>query len=236
LAEGVAKIAAGFYPRDVVVRLSDFKTNEYRGLKGGEEFEPSEGNPMIGWRGASRYINPIFEPAFRLECKAIKKVRDDLGLTNVIPMVPFCRTVEEAKSVLRIMRSEGLGRGVNKLQVYVMAEVPSNVILVEEFSKLFDGFSIGTNDLTQLTLGMDRDSARLSDEFDERDPAVLSMVKKLIRGAHKHKRKVGICGQAPSDHPEYAKFLIKEGIDSMSLNPDVVLETKLKVGRIERGK
>ncbi|MBR9678998.1 MAG: phosphoenolpyruvate synthase [Nanoarchaeota archaeon] len=235
LAEGVAKIAAGFYPRDVIVRLSDFKSNEYKTLKGGEEFEPDESNPMIGWRGASRYISPLFEPAFRLECKAIKKVRDDLGLVNLIPMIPFCRTLNEARKVLKIMRSEGLKRGLNKLQIYVMAEVPSNIILVEEFAELFDGFSIGTNDLTQLTLGMDRDSSRLSDEFDERDPAVLSMVEKLIKGAHKKNRKVGICGQAPSDHPGYAKFLVDNGIDSISLNPDVVLETKLKVGRIEKG-
>lgn len=169
-----------------------------------------------------------------MECKALRKVRDDLGLTNVILMVPFCRTLDEARKVLKIMRSEGLKRGKNKLKIYVMAEIPSNIVLVDEFSKLFDGFSIGTNDLTQLTLGMDRDSSRLSDEFDERDPAVLELVEKLIKGAHKYKRKVGICGQAPSDHPEYAKFLVKCGIDSMSLNPDVVLETKLKVGRLEK--
>ncbi len=234
LAEGIAKIAAGFYPRNVIVRLSDFKTNEYRNLKGGEKFEPSEENPMIGWRGASRYINSVYEPAFRLECKAFKKVRDVMGLTNVIPMVPFCRTLEEADGVLKIMRSEGLKRGVNGLKVFVMAEIPSNIVLVDEFSKRFDGFSIGSNDLTQLTLGMDRDSAKLTPEFDARDPAVKDLIAELIKGAHRNKRKVGICGQAPSDYPEYAKFLIKQGIDSISLNPDVVLETKLRVSKIEK--
>ncbi len=233
LTEGIAKLAAAFYPREVIVRLSDFKTNEYRMLKGGKDFEPREENPMIGWRGASRYISKEFEPAFRLECKALKKVRDELKLTNVTIMVPFCRTTDEAKGVLKIMKSEGLQRGLNGLKIIVMAEVPSNVILVEEFSKLFDGFSIGTNDLTQLTLGMDRDSVMLGKEFDERNNAVLSLIRTLIKGAHKHGKYVGICGQAPSDYPEYAKFLVELGIDSISLNPDVALETKLKVARLE---
>jgi len=234
LAEGVAKIAAAFYPRPVVVRLSDFKTNEYRGLKGGKEFEPVEENPMLGWRGASRYINPIFEPAFRLECRALKKVRDQMKLNNVIIMVPFCRTVEEGREVLKIMASEGLRRGKNKLKVYVMAEIPSDVIVVDEFSKIFDGFSIGSNDLTQLTLGIDRDSKIIAHEFNERDIAVKREVISLIRGAHKYKRSVGICGEAPSNYPDFAAFLVKNKIDSISVEADVAIKTRFIVKRAEQ--
>jgi len=233
LAEGIAKIAGAFYPRMVTLRLSDFKTNEYRTLKGGEKYEPEEENPMIGWRGASRYINKTFEPAFRLECKALHKVIYDLKLRNVVIMVPFCRTIKEAKAVLAIMASEGLKREKDGLKIIVMAEIPSNIMMVDEFSELFDGFSIGSNDLTQLTLGMSRDSVLLGKEFDERNPAVLRLIDKLIRDAHKNKKYVGICGQAPSDHPEYAKFLVERGIDSISLNPDVALETKLRVAKLE---
>jgi len=236
LAMGIAKIGAAFYPRPVIVRWSDFKTNEYANLKGGKIYEPHEGNPMIGWRGCSRYVDPKFEPAFRLECKAIKKVRDDMGLTNVKVMLPFCRTVGEGLKVQKIMESEGLKRGKNGLEVYVMAEIPSNIILAEEFCKHFDGFSIGSNDLTQLTLGSDRDNEVLSKNYDERDPAVKHLIAQLIETAKKHGRKVGICGQAPSDYPEYAEFLIKCGIDSISLNPDVAIETRLNVAKIEAKK
>ena len=236
LSSAVAKVAAAFYPRPVILRFSDFKSNEYAKLKGGEEFEPKEDNPMIGWRGASRYISKRFEPAFRLECKAVKRVRDEFGLTNLKVMIPFCRTLDEAKKVLSIMKSEGLERGRNGLEVYVMAEIPANIILADKFSELFDGFSIGSNDLTQLTLGIDRDSAMLESEFDERNEAVKKSIEQLIKVAHKHKRHVGICGQAPSDYPEYAEFLVKCGIDSISVNPDVALKVKLHVAQIERKK
>ncbi|HDI02506.1 MAG TPA: phosphoenolpyruvate synthase, partial [Candidatus Aenigmarchaeota archaeon] len=232
LADGIAKIAASFYPRPVILRTSDFKTNEYAGLKGGKEFEVEENNPMIGWRGAARYISE-FEPAFRLECKAIKKVRDEMKLTNVIPMIPFCRTIEEARKVLKIMESEGLKRGKN-FQVYVMAEIPSNVILADQFSKYFDGFSIGSNDLTQLTLGIDRDSQKLSKTFDERNEAVKRMIAMLIKTAHKYKRKVGICGEAPSYFPDFTEFLVRCGIDSISVNPEVAIKTRLLVHKIEK--
>ncbi len=234
LSEGVAKIAAPFYPRPVIVRMSDFKSNEYAGLKGGAEYESVEGNPMIGWRGASRYADKKYEPAFRLECKALKRVRDDMGLKNMKIMIPFCRTIREGKDVLEIMESEGLERGKNGLEIYVMAEVPSNIILADKFSRMFDGFSIGSNDLTQLTLGIDRDNERLSDEFDERNEAVKRSVKHLIETAHKHRRKVGICGEAPSNYPEFVKFLVKCGIDSISVNPDVAVKTKLMVSRAEK--
>lgn len=236
LASAVAKVSAAFYPKPVILRFSDFKSNEYAKLKGGEEFEPKEDNPMIGWRGASRYISKKFEPAFRLECKAVKRVRDEFGLTNLKVMIPFCRTLDEAKKVLSIMKSEGLERGRNGLEVYVMAEIPANIILADKFSELFDGFSIGSNDLTQLTLGIDRDSAMLESEFDERNEAVKKSIEQLIKVAHKHKRHVGICGQAPSDYPEYAEFLVKCGIDSISVNPDVALKVKLHVAKIERKK
>jgi pyruvate,water dikinase len=235
LAMGIAKIAAAFYPNDVIVRFSDFKTNEYANLIGGHLYEPEESNPMIGWRGASRYYDEKFKPAFGLECKAIKKVRDEMGLSNVKVMVPFCRTPEEGRKVINAMEEFGLKQGENGLEVYVMCEIPSNVVLAEEFADVFDGFSIGSNDLTQLTLGLDRDSEFVSHIFDERNEAVKRLVKQVIEAAHKHKprRKIGICGQAPSDFPEFAEFLVECGIDSMSLNPDVVLKTRLDVAEVE---
>jgi pyruvate,water dikinase len=236
LAMGIAKIGAGFYPNDVIVRFSDFKTNEYANLIGGRLYEPEESNPMIGWRGASRYYDEKFKPAFGLECKAVKKVRDEMGLTNVKVMVPFCRTPEEGRKVIIAMEEFGLKQGENGLGVYMMCEIPSNVVLAEEFADVFDGFSIGSNDLTQLTLGLDRDSEFVSHIFDERDEAVKRLVKRVIEAAHKHKprRKIGICGQAPSDFPEFAEFLVECGIDSMSLNPDVVLKTRLDVAEAEK--
>jgi pyruvate,water dikinase len=235
LAMGIAKIAAGFYPNEVIVRFSDFKTNEYANLIGGYRYEPEESNPMIGWRGASRYYDEKFKPAFGLECEAIKKVRDEMGLTNVKVMVPFCRTPEEGRQVIRVMGEFDLKQGENGLEVYVMCEIPSNVILAEEFADVFDGFSIGSNDLTQLTLGLDRDSELVAHIFDERNEAVKRLVKQVIDAAHNHKsrRKVGICGQAPSDFPEFADFLVECGIDSMSLNPDVVLSTRLNIAEVE---
>ena len=236
LAMGVAKIAAGFYPSEVIVRFSDFKTNEYANLIGGYLYEPKESNPMIGWRGASRYYGEKFKPAFGLECKAIKEVRDEMGLTNVKVMIPFCRTPEEGRKVIRAMEEFGLKRGENGLEVYVMCEIPSNVVLAEEFADVFDGFSIGSNDLTQLTLGLDRDSNLVAHIFDERNEAVKRLVKQVIVAAHRHKprRKIGICGQAPSDFPEFAEFLVECGIDSMSLNPDVVLATRLNIAEVEK--
>jgi pyruvate,water dikinase len=236
LAMGIAKIAAGFYPNDVIVRFSDFKTNEYANLVGGYRYEPQESNPMIGWRGASRYYDDKFKPAFGLECKAIKKVREEMGLTNVKVMVPFCRTPEEGRRVIKAMGEFGLKQGKNGLEVYVMCEIPSNVILAEEFADVFDGFSIGSNDLTQLTLGLDRDSALVAHIFDERNEAVKRLVKQVIDAAHSHtpRRKIGICGQAPSDFPEFADYLVRCGIDSMSLNPDVVLSTRLSVAELEK--
>ena len=236
LAMGIAKIAAGFYPHDVIVRFSDFKTNEYANLIGGHLYEPEESNPMIGWRGASRYYDKKFKQAFGLECRAIKKVRDEMGLTNVKVMVPFCRTPEEGKKVIATMEKFGLRQGENELEVYVMCEIPSNVILAKEFADVFDGFSIGSNDLTQLTLGLDRDSGLVAHIFDERNEAVKKLVKSVIEAAHRHKprRKVGICGQAPSDFPEFAKFLVECGIDSMSLNPDVVVATRLNIAAEEK--
>jgi len=220
LAEGIAQIAAAFWPKPVIVRLSDFKTNEYRQLIGGELFEPKESNPMLGWRGASRYYDPKFQPAFEMECKALKKVREVFGLKNVWVMVPFCRTVKEGKKVLRLMKKAGLEKGKNGLKVIVMCEIPSNVILAKKFLKIFDGMSIGSNDLTQLTLGLDRDSALVSKVGDERNEAVKEMVKRVIKLCRKMKKYCGICGQAPSDYPEFAEFIMKEGIESMSLNPD----------------
>lgn len=222
LALGIAKIAASQWPAPIIVRTSDFKSNEYRQLLGGSAFEPAEENPMLGLRGASRYYHPIYEEAFRLECRALKEVRDVLGFDNVIAMIPFCRTPEEADRVLAIFAEEGLRRGENGFQVYVMCEIPSNVILAEQFAERFDGFSIGSNDLTQLVLGVDRDSAELKSLFDARDEAVTRMIARVIEVAHEHDRKVGICGQAPSDHPEFAAFLVEAGIDSISLNPDSV--------------
>ncbi len=227
LAQGVATIAAAFYPKDVIVRLSDFKSNEYANLIGGTDFEPVEENPMIGWRGASRYYDPKYRDAFALECRAMKKVREEMGLTNLKLMVPFCRTVEEGKKVLAEMKKNGIERGKNGLEVYVMCEIPSNVIMGEEFCEIFDGFSIGSNDLTQLTLGVDRDSELVRHVFDERNEAVKTLVRQIIKIGKKKGRKVGICGQAPSDYPEFARFLAKEGIDSMSLNPDTVIKTTI---------
>jgi pyruvate, water dikinase len=234
LAEGVGRIASAFYPKDVIVRLSDFKSNEYANLIGGKQFEPIEDNPMIGWRGASRYYDPKYLPAFKLECAALKKVREEFGLDNVKIMIPFCRTVEEGKKVLAIMEEEGLKQGDNGLEVYVMCEIPSNVILAKEFAKIFDGFSIGSNDLTQLTLGVDRDSEIVSHIYDERNQAIKIMLEQVIEIAHKYKRKVGICGQAPSDFPEFAQMLVKLGIDSISLIPDTVIGTTLKVLQTEK--
>jgi len=234
LSEGVGRIAAAFYPKDVIVRLSDFKSNEYANLIGGKQFEPIEDNPMIGWRGASRYYDPKYLPAFKLECAALKKVRDEFGLINVKIMIPFCRTVEEGKKVIAIMEAEGLTRGENGLEVYVMCEIPSNVILAKEFSQIFDGFSIGSNDLTQLTLGVDRDSEIVSHIYDERNQAIKILLEQVITTAHKYKRKVGICGQAPSDFPDFAQMLVKLGIDSISLIPDTVIGTTLKVLQTEK--
>jgi pyruvate, water dikinase len=236
LARGVAMIAAAFYPKPVVVRMSDFKTNEYAGLLGGRQFEPKEENPMIGWRGASRYYDPNYREAYALECKALKIVRDEMGLTNVIPMIPFCRTPDEGRKVIAEMEKNGLKQGENGLQIYVMCELPSNVILADEFSKVFDGFSIGSNDLTQLTLGLDRDSSLVAHLFDERNEGVKRMVKMAIETAKKNGRKIGICGQAPSDYPEFAEFLVELGIDSISLNPDSVLKTVLRIAEVEKAK
>jgi pyruvate,water dikinase len=236
LARGVAMIAAAFYPKPVVVRMSDFKTNEYANLLGGRQFEPKEENPMIGWRGASRYYDPSYREAYALECKALKIVRDEMGLTNVIPMIPFCRTPDEGRKVIAEMAKNGLKQGENGLQIYVMCELPSNVILADEFSKVFDGFSIGSNDLTQLTLGLDRDSSLVAHLFDERNEGVKRMVKMAIETAKKNGRKIGICGQAPSDYPEFAEFLVELGIDSISLNPDSVLKTVLRIAEVEKAK
>ncbi|MBE8964820.1 phosphoenolpyruvate synthase [Nostocales cyanobacterium LEGE 12452] len=233
LAQGIGRIAAAFYPKSVIVRTSDFKSNEYANLLGGRQFEPHEENPMLGWRGAARYYDEGYREAFALECHALKRVREEMGLTNVIPMIPFCRTPDEGRLVLAEMAKNGLKQGVNGLQVYVMCELPSNVILAEEFAEVFDGFSIGSNDLTQLTLGIDRDSALVARLFDERSPAVKRMVKMVIETAKKYDRKIGICGQAPSDYPEFAQFLVEQGIDSISLNPDSVLKTMLEVAKVE---
>ncbi|MBN3925324.1 phosphoenolpyruvate synthase [Nostoc sp. NMS4] len=233
LAQGIGRIAAAFYPKPVIVRTSDFKSNEYANLLGGRQFEPHEENPMLGWRGAARYYDEGYRAAFALECHAIKRVREEMGLTNAIPMIPFCRTPDEGRLVLAEMAKNGLKQGVNDLQVYVMCELPSNVILAEEFAEVFDGFSIGSNDLTQLTLGIDRDSALVARLFDERSPAVKQMVQMAITAAKKHNRKIGICGQAPSDYPEFAQFLVEQGIDSISLNPDSVLKTMLEVAKVE---
>lgn len=224
MAEGVATIAAAFYPKDVIVRMSDFKTNEYANLIGGKDFEPKEENPMLGFRGASRYYNDLYKEGFRLECEAILKVRDEMGLTNIKVMIPFCRTIEEGKKVIGIMKEYGLEQGVNNLEIYVMAEIPSNVILAEKFAEIFDGFSIGSNDLTQLTLGIDRDSSIISDLFDEENEAPKEMIATVIQKAKKSGVKIGLCGQAPSDLPEFAKFLVDEGIDSISFNPDALLK------------
>jgi len=233
LAEGIGTIAAAFFPKPVVVRLSDFKTNEYARLAGGKAFEPAEENPMIGFRGASRYYDERYREGFALECKALLRVREEMGLTNVIPMIPFCRTVGEGEKVIAEMAKNGLRRGENGLHVYVMAEIPNNAILIDEFSKLFDGFSIGSNDLTQLTLGVDRDSALVAHVFDERDRGVKWLVSRVIEGARRNGRHSGICGQAPSDYPEFAAFVVQGGVDSISLNPDTVLKTTVRLLQVE---
>ena len=237
LSEGVAMIAAAFYPKDVIVRLSDFKSNEYANLIGGQAYEPVESNPMIGWRGANRYYTPKFLPAFEMECKALRRVRDEMGLTNMKIMVPFCRTVEEGKNVLAIMEKNGLKRGKNGLEIYVMAEIPTNIILAHEFAKIFDGFSIGSNDLTQLTLGIDRDAGGTLDvagASNEKNESVKTLIKYLIEAGKGAGKKVGICGQAPSDFPEFAQFLVECGIDSISLIPDTVIKTTLAVLKTEK--
>ena len=224
LASGIAVIAAAFHPRPVIVRFSDFKTNEYAHLVGGAGFEPEEANPMIGFRGASRYYDERYRDGFALECRAVRRVREQMGLTNVRVMIPFCRTLGEARAVLAEMERNGLARGANGLEVWVMCEIPSNVILAAEFSELFDGFSIGSNDLTQLALGVDRDSPLLAHVFDERDPGVKRLIESVVKTAHACGRPVGICGQAPSDHPDFAEWLATLGIDSISLTPDSLLE------------
>ncbi len=234
LSEGVATIAASVYPKPCVVRMSDFKTNEYATLLGGKFFESVESNPMIGFRGASRYAHPNYEEGFALECKAMKRVRDEMGFTNVILMIPFCRRVKEGKLVIDTMAKYGLKRGENNLEIYVMCEIPNNVISIDEFSEIFDGFSIGSNDLTQLTLGVDRDSEIVAFDYDERDPGVMKMIEMAVNGAKRNNRHSGICGQAPSDYPEVAEYLVKLNIDSISLNPDSVLKTIEDVGALEK--
>ncbi|MCM4163395.1 MULTISPECIES: phosphoenolpyruvate synthase [unclassified Arenibacter] len=236
LAEGIATIAAAFHPKDVIVRTSDFKSNEYANLIGGKEFEPVESNPMIGFRGASRYYHPKYQEAFELECKALKMVREDMGLNNVKIMIPFCRTLKEAEKVVALMAHYGLKRGENGLELFMMTEIPNNVILAEEFSRFFDGFSIGSNDLTQLTLGVDRDSELLGDIFDTNDPGVKKMIAMVIASAHKTNTKIGLCGQAPSDYPEFAQFLVEAGINSISFNPDALIEGIRNINMAEQSK
>jgi pyruvate,water dikinase len=234
LAEGVGTIAAAFYPKPVIVRMSDFKSNEYAALVGGRAFEPAEGNPMIGFRGASRYTHPAYAEGFALECAAMRRVREVMGLTNLKLMIPFCRRVEEAERVLKAMAEQGLARGRDGLEIYVMCEIPNNVIQIDAFAKLFDGFSIGSNDLTQLTLGVDRDSEIVAFDYDERDAGVKEMIRLAVEGCRRNRRHSGLCGQAPSDYPEMARFLVEIGIDSMSLNPDAVLKTTLSVLELEK--
>ncbi len=233
LSEGVGTIAAAFYPRPVIARLSDFKSNEYANMLGGAGFEPVEENPMIGFRGAARYTDPSFSEAFALECAAMVRVREEMGLTNLKLMVPFCRTLKEADKVLAFMAERGLKSGENGLEIYVMCEIPNNVILIDEFSKRFDGFSIGSNDLTQLTLGVDRDSALVAFDFDERDPGVLEMLRMAVEGCKRNGKHSGICGQAPSDYPEMAEYLVGLGVDSISLTPDSVMKTMQKLAEFE---
>jgi len=233
LSEGVSTIAAAVYPKPCVVRMSDFKTNEYATLLGGKYFEAHEANPMIGFRGAARYSHPSYEEGFALECAAMKRVREEMGFDNVILMIPFCRRVEEGQKVLDTMAKYGLERGKNGLKIYVMCEIPNNVILIDEFCELFDGISIGSNDLTQLTLGVDRDSQIVAFDYDERDPGVMKMIKMAVEGAKRSHRHSGICGQGPSDYPEMAEALVNMGVDSMSLNPDSVLQTIQVISRLE---
>lgn len=236
LSHGFATLCAAVYPKPAIIRMSDFKTNEYAGLIGGAEFEPKEENPMIGFRGASRYYSPRYKEGFALECRAVKRLREEIGFTNAIVMIPFCRTVDEAKKVLGVMADNGLRRGENDLRVYVMCEIPSNVILAADFTEYFDGFSIGSNDLTQLTLGVDRDSGELADLFNEQDEAVKWMIAQVISVARKKGCKIGICGQAPSDHPEFAKFLVEAGIDSISVSPDSFVAVMRHVVASERAR
>ena len=234
LSQGIATIAAAFYPKEVIVRLSDFKTNEYANLIGGKDFEPKEENPMLGFRGASRYYNDLYKAGFALECEAIKKVREHMGFTNLKVMIPFCRTLEEGKKVVATMAENGLKQSENGLEIYTMVEIPSNVILAEKFAQIFDGFSIGSNDLTQLTLGVDRDSELMGKLFDENDEAAKQMIKMAIKTARKTQTKIGLCGQAPSDFPEFASFLVKEGIDSISFNPDALLQGIENINNAEK--
>jgi len=231
LAEGIGQIAAAFWPRPVIMRFSDFKTNEYRQLIGGELFEPQEENPMLGFRGASRYYDERFKPAFLMECEAVKRVRDVFGLKNLKVMIPFCRTIEEGKKVIEIMKQAGIEQGKDGFEIYVMCEIPSNVILIEQFLEIFDGMSIGSNDLTQLTLGLDRDNGGLSHIGDERNEAVKELLRKVIRVCKEKGKYCGICGQAPSDFPDFAEFLTQEGIESISLNPDTVIKTILNLAK-----
>jgi pyruvate,water dikinase len=233
LSEGIGRIAAAFYPKPVIVRTSDFKTNEYASLLGGAEFEPREENPMLGFRGASRYYDSRYADGFALECAALGRVRRDLGLDNVKVMIPFCRTVSEGRQVLAAMAANGLKQGENGLEVYVMCEIPANVILAEEFLSVFDGFSIGSNDLTQLTLGIDRDSGTVAHLFDERNDAVKWMLARAIEAGRRVGKPVGICGQAPSDYPELAAWLVRQGISSISLNPDVAIRTALRLAALD---
>jgi pyruvate,water dikinase len=225
LAEGVGTIAAAFYPKPVIVRLSDFKSNEYANLVGGDVFEPHEENPMLGFRGASRYVDPVFRPCFEMECKALRKVRDDMGFNNVQIMVPFVRTLLEAEQVIGLLKGQGLESGKNDLKIIMMCELPCNAVLAKDFLNFFDGMSIGSNDMTQLTLGLDRDSAKIANSFDERDPAVKYMIKLAIDACNEADKYIGICGQGPSDHIDFAEWLVKEGIQSISLNPDSVVST-----------
>ena len=234
LAEGIAQIAAAFAPEPVIVRLSDFKSNEYANLIGGSLYEPHEENPMLGFRGASRYVDPAFQPCFELECIALRRVREDMGLRNVQIMVPFVRTVGEAKAVTGLLAARGLARGENDLKVLMMCEIPSNALLADQFLEYFDGMSIGSNDLTQLTLGLDRDSAIVASIFDERDEAVKMLISMAIRACQRAGKYVGICGQGPSDHPDFAEWLVEQGIESMSLNPDSVLETWMRLSAGKR--
>ena len=234
LSEGIGTIAAAFWPKPVVVRMSDFKTNEYASLVGGADFEPEESNPMLGFRGASRYAHPAYAEGFALECQAMKRVREEMGLTNVVLMLPFVRRVAEAEQVLARMAELGLRRGENGLEVYAMCEIPNNVILIDQFSRYFDGFSIGSNDLTQLTLGVDRDSEIVAFDYDERDEGVKEMIRLAVEGCRRNGIHSGLCGQAPSDYPEMAEYLVELGIDSMSLNPDTVLKTTELVLDLEK--
>jgi len=235
LTEGISTIAAAFAPEPVIVRLSDFKSNEYANLIGGKRYEPNEENPMIGFRGASRYVDPSFKDCFALECRAMKKVREEMGLTNAWVMIPFVRTLEEGRKVVEVLAENGLKRGENDLKVIMMCELPSNALMAEEFLDIFDGFSIGSNDLTQLTLGLDRDSAIVAHLFDERDPAVKKLLALAIKTAKAKGKYIGICGQGPSDHPDLAEWLMDQGIESVSLNPDTVVDTWLMLAKKKSG-